>query len=100
MAVPNAFSIVAVAGLQPKFAPLATEPLAVMTGSSVSTFQVIVRDVLATLPHASVEVNVRVWLRAQPLLLWRVLVLPAQALSPARQGGVRMAAGQQQTCSS
>ena len=82
VALPSAASICAAVGLQPRFAPSATEPVAVITGAVVSAFQLMVRLVLLLLPHRSVELKVRVWLLMQspltaPSLAVTVLV-PSQ----------------------
>src|SRR5436190_22978587 len=52
VAVPRAASIAAAVGLQPRFAPSATEPLAVITGGRPSTFQLMVRVVVLLLPRS------------------------------------------------
>jgi hypothetical protein len=54
----NTLSIVAVDGLHPS-ATVAVE-LAVITGGVISNVHVTVRDVVPTLPHASVAVHVLV----------------------------------------
>jgi len=67
VAVPSAESIAPAVGLQPRFAPLAVEPVAVMTGGVISNVQLIVRDAVDELPQASVDVQVRVCERLQPV---------------------------------
>jgi len=67
VAAPNAASIAAEVGLQPK-APLAGVAVAVITGAVISSVQVAVRDVVDVLPQKSVAVNVLVCERKQPLL--------------------------------
>src|SRR5215211_2564089 len=70
VAVPRAASIATAAGLQPRLAPSATEPVAVMTGSVVSTFHVTVREIpVAALPQPSVALQLLVCERRQPLLV-------------------------------
>ena len=59
VAVPIAASIVAAVGLQPRLLPLATDPVAVITGAIVSTVQLIVLETdTAALPQASVAFQV------------------------------------------
>src|SRR5690242_16739017 len=65
VAWPNAESIAEAEGLQPR---VNVVPVAVMTGATVSSVQVMVRETeRAVLPHASVAVHERVWVREQPL---------------------------------
>ena len=77
VAVPNAASICAEVGLQPRSLLFATEPVVVMTGGVTSEVQVIVRDALAVLRQASVTFHVLVCERAQPLLVTALVVPPA-----------------------
>jgi hypothetical protein len=63
-AVPSAALICAAVGLQPAFNVV---PEAVIIGAVVSATQVMVREVLDTLPQASVAVKVLVCVRLQPL---------------------------------
>ena len=59
VAVPKAASIVAAVGLHPRLLPFATDPVAEITGASVSTVQLMVLETdTATLPHASVAFHV------------------------------------------
>ena len=58
LAVPSAPSICDAAGLQPRSPLFAIDPVAVITGAVTSDVQVIVRDALAVLRHASVAVHV------------------------------------------
>ena len=67
MAEPNAASIAAEVGLQPR-APLPGVPVAVIVGAVTSTVHVAVLDAVALLPQASVAVNVLVCERRHPLL--------------------------------
>jgi hypothetical protein len=67
VAEPNAASIAAADGLQPRF-PLAGVPVAVIVGAVTSTVHVAVRDAVAVFPQASVALNVLVCEREQPLL--------------------------------
>jgi len=67
VAVPSAESIAPAVGLQPRLAPLATEPEAVITGAEVSSVYVYTCVQVAVLPHASVAVYVLVRVREQPL---------------------------------
>ena len=60
VAVPSAASIVAALGLHPRSALFAVEPVAVITGAVISNVQVMVRDALAVLLHASDAVHVLV----------------------------------------
>jgi hypothetical protein len=55
-----------VEGLHPKFPPAGT---CVTVGGVVSTVQVAVRETVAELPHASVELHVRVWVWVQLLTI-------------------------------
>jgi len=64
VAVPRAPLIVAVDGLHPSDV---AAPVAVMVGAVTSTVHVAVRDAVAVLLHASVAVNILVWLRSHPL---------------------------------
>lgn len=67
VALPNAASIAAGVGLQPR-APLAGVPVAVSVGGVTSSVHVAVRQAVDVLPHASVAVNVLFCERKQPLL--------------------------------
>src|ERR1043165_1046826 len=54
-------------GLQPR---VNVVPVAVMTGATVSSVQEMVRETAsAALPHASLAVQVRVWVRVHPVTL-------------------------------
>lgn len=67
VAVPKAELICAAVGLQPK---VSVVPVAVITGSSVSTVQVTVRETgVAVLPHASEIFQVLVCERLQPFTI-------------------------------
>src|ERR1043166_2616100 len=68
-AVPRAASICAAVGLQPRLPPLAIDPVVVITGAVKSEVQLMVREAVAELLHASVAVHVLVWVRVQPLLV-------------------------------
>src|ERR1041384_1068096 len=69
VAVPRAPSICAAVGLQvPIVPPLAMDPVVVITGAVWSNVQLMVRDAEDELLHASVAVQVRTWVRVQPLL--------------------------------
>ena len=57
VAVPKAASIVAALGLQPMFPLLTMEPVAVMVGTVRSKVQLMVREALAVLLHASIAVH-------------------------------------------
>jgi hypothetical protein len=67
VAEPNAASIAAPDGLQPRL-PLAGAPVVVIVGAVTSTVHVAVLDVTAVFPQASVAVNVLVCEREHPLL--------------------------------
>jgi hypothetical protein len=67
VAEPNAASIAAPEGLQPRL-PFAGVPVAVIIGAVTSTVHVAVLDVDAALPQASVAINVLVCEREHPLL--------------------------------
>ena len=68
VAVPRAALIAASVGLQPKFELFGPGfPVGVITGGVKSTTHVMVRDVDAVFPQASVAFHVRVWVRLQPL---------------------------------
>ena len=78
VALPRAASLAAALGLQPS---VKVVPVAVTTGSVVSSVQVTVRLAVPVLPQASVELNVRVCERLQPLLLTALSeadILPGQ----------------------
>ena len=60
VAVPNAASIAVPVGLHPRLLLFPTEPVAVMTGLTRSTFQKIVRVAVEEFPQESVAVHVRV----------------------------------------
>ena len=64
VAVPKAPLIVAVDGLHPS---ARAPPVAVRVGAVRSSVHVAVRDDVAVLPHASVDVHVRVCDREHPL---------------------------------
>ena len=68
VAVPKAASIVAAVGLQPMFPLLAMDPVAVMDGAVRSKVQLMVREALDVLLHASIAVHDLVCVRMQPLL--------------------------------
>jgi len=65
VAPPNAASISAEVGLQPRAEPL---PVAVIVGVVRSAVHVIVREVVDVFPQTSVAVKVLVWDRTHPLL--------------------------------
>ena len=60
VAVPKAPSIVAAVGLQPRFPLFAIVPVAVTTGAVTSDVQLMVRDAVPVLLHASVALHVLV----------------------------------------
>ena len=60
VAVPNAASIAVPVGLHPMLLLFPTEPVAVMTGFTRSTFQKMVRVSVEEFPQESVAVHVRV----------------------------------------
>ena len=63
MAVPNAASIAAVAGLHPR---VAVAPVTVIVGGTISDVQVTVEDAVDELLHASVAVHILVCEREHP----------------------------------
>ena len=60
VAVPNAASMVAADGLHDAMIPPAGVPVAVITGAVTSNVQLMVRDAVEVLPHASLANHVLV----------------------------------------